>query len=454
MYKKIRFYFRLLSALVSKYYPFLLVGAILSLTAVFLAPQIIKKVPTLRFTKKIALIGRYTLTDLPSPITEKISLGLTSVDPSGIPGPGVAKSWEVSPDGKTIVFALNDNFYWQNGKMLISEDIKYEFRDAVIEYPDRDHLVFRLKDPFAPLPTLLVKPIIHYESSGLIRKSRILGLGSYQVVGYKTNGSVLESLTLSPVRTDTKLPILTYKFYATPALARTAFKLGLVDEIAGLPDLTELKSWPNTVQIALPAKDRYIGLFFNTESPDFSGAAGKNFRLALSYAIDKSRWPNRAIGPIEPESWAFNSEVKKYDLDLARAADLLKKVEKIPEKLVINTVPAYLTVAEAIKSDFDKLKLNSEIVVVQDIPADFQMLVIAQATPQDPDQYNFWHSTQSTTNLTRLNNPRIDKLLEDGRKVYDSSERQKIYQDFQKYLVEEAPAAFLFYPESYTISRK
>jgi len=44
--------------------------------------------------------------------------------------------------------------------------------------------------------------------------------------------------------------------------------------------------------------------------------------------------------------------------------------------------------------------------------------------------------------------------LEDGRKVYDTEERKKIYQDFQKYLVEEAPAVFLFYPELYTISRK
>jgi len=57
-------------------------------------------------------------------------------------------------------------------------------------------------------------------------------------------------------------------------------------------------------------------------------------------------------------------------------------------------------------------------------------------------------------NLTRLKNPRIDKLLEDGRKSLDLDERRKIYFDFQKYLVEEVPAVFLYYPMTYTINRK
>jgi peptide/nickel transport system substrate-binding protein len=413
-----------------------------------------KRLPTFRFTKRIATVGRFTLTDLPATITQKISLGLTTVDPSGKPGPGVAQSWEVSSDGKTITFTLDNNFRWQNNTELLAQDIKYQFRDAVIEYPDSDHLIFRLKDPFAPLPTLLAKPILHYETSKLFSKSRVVGLGSYIVSGYKSNGPVLESLTLSPVQPESKLPILFYQFYSSPAQVRTAFKLGLVDEIDNLPDPGDLKDWPNTTKLALPGKDRYVGLFFNTQSPNFGGASGKNLRLAISYAIDKSRWPNRAVGPIEPNNWAFNPETKKYDLDQKRAAELIKKVEKVPEKFTINTVPAYVGIAESIKADLEKVQLSSEIVVIQDIPQEFDLLLIAQATPLDPDQYNFWHSTQEQTNLTRLNNPRIDKLLEDGRKVYDTEERKKIYQDFQKYLVEEAPAVFLFYPELYTISRK
>ena len=74
--------------------------------------------------------------------------------------------------------------------------------------------------------------------------------------------------------------------------------------------------------------------------------------------------------------------------------------------------------------------------------------------PKDPDQYSLWHSTQTSTNVSRLANPRIDKLLEDGRIELDQETRKKIYLDFQRFLVEEVPAVFLYHPEYYTIKRK
>ena len=87
------------------------------------------------------------------------------------------------------------------------------------------------------------------------------------------------------------------------------------------------------------------------------------------------------------------------------------------------------------------------------IPDDFTAMILAQVTPPDPDQYNLWHSTQGTNN-THLDNKRIDKLLEDGRRTVDPKLRLGIYQDFQKFLLEEAPVAFLFYQTTYTIIRK
>jgi len=162
---------------------------------------------------------------------------------------------------------------------------------------------------------------------------------------------------------------------------------------------------------------------------------------------------SRALNPISPFSWAYNPDVKKYDYDLIRAKELIKKVEKIPAKLIIKTLPAYIDTAENLKSDWQKLNLNVDIVSQSDINSDFQVSVVAQAIPIDPDQYIYWHSTQDTTNITNLKNPRIDKLLEDGRKTWDLESRKKIYQDFQKYLVEEVPVIFLFHPTTYTIVR-
>jgi peptide/nickel transport system substrate-binding protein len=72
--------------------------------------------------------------------------------------------------------------------------------------------------------------------------------------------------------------------------------------------------------------------------------------------------------------------------------------------------------------------------------------------PYDPDMYTIWHSGQ-VNNITHYKNVRIDKLLEDGRQATDENKRIQIYADVQKYLLDDAPAAFLYFPYSYTVSR-
>ncbi|MCG2691827.1 hypothetical protein L6272_03300, partial [Microgenomates group bacterium] len=94
-----------------------------------------------------------------------------------------------------------------------------------------------------------------------------------------------------------------------------------------------------------------------------------------------------------------------------------------------------------------------KVKIVNSIDPDFQALLVAQEIPLDPDQHALWHSTQDT-NITHYSDLKIDKLLEDGRKISDQAKRKEIYQDFQRFLLEDSPAIFLSYPTTYTISRK
>ncbi|MEO6845656.1 MAG: peptide ABC transporter substrate-binding protein [Chthoniobacterales bacterium] len=48
--------------------------------------------------------------------------GLTSFGPDGKPVPGVAKSWEISPNAKTYTFHLRDNAKWSDGKVVTAQD--------------------------------------------------------------------------------------------------------------------------------------------------------------------------------------------------------------------------------------------------------------------------------------------------------------------------------------------
>jgi len=124
--------------------------------------------------------------------------------------------------------------------------------------------------------------------------------------------------------------------------------------------------------------------------------------------------------------------------------------------ITLSTLPELLDWAEKIKDDWqNNLNINVAIKVSRFVPEpnNFDAFLGYGLIPPDPDQYTFWHSTQSE-NLTGINNAKIDQLLEKGRKTIDGEERKEIYYDFQQTLSEEVPAIFLFYPKKYKIIRK
>ena len=55
--------------------------------------------------------------------------GLVIGDPKTVaPIPGVAKSWDISPDGKTYTFHLRDNARWSNGDPVTARDFLESYR--------------------------------------------------------------------------------------------------------------------------------------------------------------------------------------------------------------------------------------------------------------------------------------------------------------------------------------
>ena len=406
-----------------------LLGLVSGIISFVSFPYLVKLIPKFRPTIKIAVVGRYTASDIPINIQQQISFGLTSVSNSGLVGPGLASDWVVSEDGRVYTFNLNPNYTWQDGSKIKSRDLGFKFKDVNVEYPKDNQVVIKLKDPFAPLPAALSQPVF---------KSGLLGLGKYKAFRIKKNGQYIEELLLVPIEKEISIPKIQYRFYASDSLAQMAFKLGLVDILENTLVTDEIAQWPNVQTSAVVHKDRYVAVFFNNLKLD------KPTRQALAYGIDKSRWKNRALGPISEDSWAFNPDIKYYEFDLAKARS------KKPNEITLTTFPAFEKIALEIKSDWEKVGIKVNLETVNSMPENFEALILAQATAVDPDQYSLWHSTQST-NLTHYNSPRIDKLLEDGRSFKN---RLEIYHDMQKYLLEDAPVAFLFYQLTYTIVRR
>ncbi len=427
----LRYIFRLIEAFFKRFKYVVIVGVIIGFIF-FLVLNLL--LPNIESTsRRIGVSGRYVTDQMPSDIAEKISEGLTKIDQNGNPSPAIAKSWESPDGGKTWIFKIDKSKKWQDGKNIKSTDISYKFSDATSEIVDDETIKYKLNNQFSAFPVIVSKPLF---------KNGLVGVGGWKVNKVNLSGGYIQKLEIK----DYNQNKIIYKFYPSDERLKLAFKLGEIDEIYSLQDAEEFKNWKTVFINSDTSYNNFVGLFFNTEDENLKN---KDVRQSLAYAINKNDFDGqRATGPISPLSWAFNPQVKPYNFDLKKASDVKDL------KLTISTLPNLIKTAEKIKSDFEKVGIVTDIQAVSDIPSNYQLFLATVDIPKDPDQYSLWHSTQTESNISRFKNARIDKLLEDGRTELDQEIRKKIYLDFQRFIVEDAPAVFLYHPNFYSIIRK
>lgn len=435
----------------------------------FIIPSLVGTIEKSRH-QYVGLVGEYTLESLPPEVSSKLSAGLTRLEADGSATPLLAERWTVEQDGKTYRFVLKQNLFWQDGKPVTPEDIEYRLRDVETIITPND-IVFKLPDTYAPFPTVVSEPLFRTGRMAhwfFFDKPTLIGIGPYKITNYDQNGSRLTEITI-----DGKDERITYRFYLTEQDAITAFKHGKVDQLPDLSESNEIMDWSNTTAETTVNTNRYLAVFFNIRNPLFQ----KNIRQALSYALNKPPENIRAVGPINPASWAYLQGAKTYQKDTDRAIErALDGVPAQPLDLELTTTTLFEETAEGIKTEWEAFGVqaveacnNSQSVENKDFcgnlaisvtirvtnfpdTSNFQMLLIGQEIPPDPDQYYLWHSEQSS-NFTGYKNTRIDTLLERGRQTFDQNERREIYQEFQQFFLEDAPAVFLQHLESYSIAR-
>jgi len=436
----IRYFFRLTLAFLSRFKALIAIGIGLGILIFLILNIILPKFGGWE-TRRIGLSGRYNTNTLPNNILNMIGNGLTALDKNGNVIPNMAASWSTPDKGKTWTFKLKDGLFWQDGKAVISKDIQYQFSDATVTYPDNQTIAFILLNPYSAFPSVVTKPVF---------RSGLLGTGEWKAKNLNLVGDFVDQITLE----NSKKQRIIYKFYPTEARLKLAFELGEVDEVSDLIDPTPLLSWQKVKIIQNTDKGEYVALFFNMND---KAVGDKNLRQALAYATHKNNLGGeRAISPIPENSWAYNPQVKQYTYDQEKAKsmiDALPDAEKNNLNIILTTSPLLLPQAEAVQKDWEAAGVKTTLQVISNVPASYQALLAIFDAPDDPDQYSIWHSTQVQTNITHYSNPRIDKLLEDGRTTLNIEDRKQIYLDFQRFLVEDSPAIFLYYPTTFTIDR-
>lgn len=446
MLKKLRFLIWLAQAFAKRHILTVIITTIATFFVILFAWRYISFVRKFFFKeqKTVGVVGQYTPTTLPRYIQEKISVGLTQLSLSQQVFPAAASSWEVIDDGKTYIFKIRNDLLWHDGEQFKASDVNYNFKDAKITPVNKDVLKITLKQPFSPLPSLLSKPLF---------RQGFIGLGPFRVSHLQSRGEFIKELKLEPLDPVSDSPE-TIKFYPTIRQAETAFELGEINILYTFEEQTELLEWKDYLKIQKEQNlNFYVTVLLRTDKPPFDQ---KLFRQALAYSIPNEITKGGINSPIPENSWAHNRTLKKIQYNKNKALELFEKsgVATQSANFTIYTFPNLLEVANKMRHGWEIFAVKANIKVVSSVPEDFSVLLTMQEVPRDPDQYSLWHSMQKYTNLTKFTNPKIDKLLEDGRKTFDPAKRKEYYDEFQRYLMDELPALFLYHPTTYTISRK
>jgi len=432
MIKPIRERIWFVKGFLQKYSKQILISIIITVLFSLVANILTKNLPVRKTQIKIGIVGQFGAGQLPSYIIDFLNAGLVTIDENLQPVPGIAERWVIEDDGNTYTFYLKSGLKWHNGDEVKSSDIKFSIPNITIEKQDPNIIKFKIPTKFAPFLSLLNIPLLN-------QKGAIIS--DYDIRLKQRSSGLITQIILE---SDTKK--IVFSVYSTAKQAITAYKLGHLDVILGLPAeyKNELASYSNIIQKTDP--DRVVMLIFNQIDPSLKD---KNVRQGIAYALkNKSFGEMEALGTINPNSWAYSPLVKTYPYNIQRTRELITT----PVSFELSTTPELLPIAEAIKSqlDSDLIKINTR--VVTSTPEQFQLLLTTYSISTDPDQYRDWHSTQAT-NIGKGSNEKIDKLLEDGRVTLDQKERKRIYIDFQKTFSEELPALVLYHPSIIDVAR-
>lgn len=400
-------------------------------------------------TIRIGYAGAYTLRTIPDEILKDVSYGLTGIDANDQVTPKAASSWEISNGGKEFIFHIKPHQYFHDGEELTSQNVELNYQDITKKIIDKYTVSYSLGTPYSPFLVAAAKPLF-------IKNT--IGLGQYKITSIDLNAGYLHTIVLQKNNNVLYKKIIT--FYPTVEALKVAFALGEIDVAKDLTDLqldnnTNFANWKNVAVNKNTDYNQLVVLFYNNNDNELSN---KKLRQALDYAIpDTFTQGERAYSPIPPSSIYFSRPPNFGISDLDIAKQLLKSAQVSSNKVFhIETTDDFVPIAQIVQKRWKELGVSTKIDTIRsidDLPPNFQILLYQIRLPKDPDQYTLWHSDQ-INNIRHFKNLRIDKLLEDGRVTFDLDKRKTIYADFQKYLIDDVPASFLYFPYFYTISRK
>lgn len=422
---------------------------------------------------------------------------LVMFDSEGRVVPGLAESWETSPDGLTWTFTLRDGVTFHNGDPLTAADVAFSINRikdpevaspnagdfevvADVTAPDETTVVFTLAEPYSPLLSKLANSLNVVVSQAVAQANGnldevVVGTGPFRFVEYLPQTRMVLEKYDAYWGTDDEgnaLPYLdgiTFTFYPDPTARTTALVTGNVDWIEYVPaaDLPALQANPDLAVVGgLSANFR--SLYLNPNAPPLDNV---QVRQAIAYAINEQSVVDLALfgtggvaatGTTVPaNSFYAVSESPYTGQDLERARELLAEAGFADgfdlELYVTSTYDFLRTPAEVIQADLAQVGIRVNIraedwsiYLPTVLEGNFTSTILGESGQSDPDDYLYtvFH-TDAGGNFAKFSDAELDALLEEGRRVSGEAERKAIYDEAQARILELAPQVFLFHSAQY-----
>lgn len=474
--------------------------------------------------------GGGTLTAIVQPEPVILSAALNSAAPTGVvsgsifdglvdygtdlkPKPALAESWEVAPDGLSIVFHLRHGVTWHDGVPFTSADVKWTLENVwqkihprnqvtfakvtSVDTPDDWTAVLRLSEPSVAILSSVnsngaqILPKHLYAGTDILNNpynNKPVGTGPFVFKEWvKGSHITLERNSNYWDKTKPALDRVIFKIIPDAAARSAALEKGEVQYAALSPvplrDAERLSKLPNLrVQTSgYEWVSPFLFADFNIDRPYLKDV---RVRRALAQAIDLSTlakvvWYGFAIPATSPVPSTLpefhDPAVPKYSLDLKRAEALLDEAgfkrgsDGNRFSLSLDYIPYgddFKRTGEFIKASLKRVGIEVNV-RGQDTAAytrrlygdrDFDIAITWFAAFSDPQvgvTRAYWSQSVGKnipwTNASGYRNPAIDKIIAEVQGEPDGAKRVELFKRFQRTVMEDLPTLPLLELRFFTV---
>jgi peptide/nickel transport system substrate-binding protein len=424
----------------------------------------------------------------------------------------LAERWEVSTDEMTITFHLRKGVKWHDGEELTADDVDFTYRYMIdpktptayaesfrqikhAEVVDRYTYRVTHEKPYAPALLswgmwILPRHILEapWKAGVDLRTTQQnrhpVGSGAYLFKEWKTGEKVVLEANPNYFEGRPYFNRVVYRIIPDQSTIFLELKARNVD-MSGLSPIqyrrqTDYPAFRKNFYKYQYLANGYAYLGFNLLDPRFQD---KRVRQAMAYAINKQEiiegvllgLGRPAVGPYKPGTWWYRDDIQPFPFDPERAKALLAEAgwkdsdgdgildrDGRPFSFTVRTNQGNLVrqqTAEIIQRRLRAVGIDVKIHIVEWAAfintfikkKDFEGIILGWGLGLDPDQYDIWHSSKTgpdELNHISYKNPKVDALLEAGRRTFDEAKRKVIYGEFQEIMAEEQPVIFLYVPEA------